>query len=869
MRWATTRLRFNGGIGPGPATVWLVTIGAVVAAASPDEGGSTARLAPTDTVDHVVRKAAHVVPAPRQLAWQEVEFASFVCFGVNTFTDREWGDGKEDPAIFNPTEFDAHEIVRVCKDAGINMVVFLAKHHDGFCLWPSAYTEHSVKNSPWRSGEGDMVREMADACREAGLKLSIYLSPWDRHEPTYGDSPVYNTFFMNQLRELLTNYGPVADVWFDGACGEGPNGKRQVYDWEGYYALIRELQPDATISISGPDARWCGNEAGVSRESEWSVVPENAGAQDADLGSRARLMEAAKQGHLLKWYPAQVDTSIRPGWFYHASQDDKVKSLDKLLDIYYGAVGGNAQLLLNMPIDPRGKIHENDVARIMELRRVLDATFDEDLASGAKARADTLRGNDPRYGADLTVDGDKETYWSTDDGVTVATLEYDLGAPRTFNRAMLQEYIKVGQRIEAFSLDVWNGETWAPVAGATTVGYKRLLRFDDVTAQRVRIRITQSRVCPTLSAFGLFHAPTAVSAPAITRDDAGEATLTSAPGVEVRYWLGGLPPSASSRRYTTPFPLPDGGTVKAIAIPPDTGAFVRVGESLLSEATFEPLAGVEAPDTDGGDAATDTTTAWQNLSPGADQVTVQRVTETLPLSDQANAGGWEKYAPLTDEFEGTTLDAAKWWDTNPGWKGRQPGLFDAGNVAVNEGRLHLTMRKGEPPEARKAEGFHTYTCAAVKSKSTVRYGYFEVKAKPMASAGSSSFWFYDSKDTWWTEIDVFELGGKAPGYERKMNMNVHVFHTPAEERHWSEHGIYVAPSDLIEDYHVYGLEWDEERITFYFDGVPVRTGPNTHWHQPLTLNFDSETMPDWFGLPEDTDLPSTFSVEYVRVWKRR
>jgi len=267
--------------------------------------------------------------------------------------------------------------------------------------------------------------------------------------------------------------------------------------------------------------------------------------------------------------------------------------------------------------------------------------------------------------------------------------------------------------------------------------------------------------------------------------------------------------------------------------------------------------------------APDAETMWRDLKAAADRFTVQRTTELLPLSDQANEGNWEKFQPLWDEFEGSTLDTKKWWDRNPHWKGRQPGLFDPANVAVSDGKLHLTMRKTEPPEALRKQGYHTYTCAAVKSKTTVRYGYFEVKAKPMASAGSSSFWFYDSTDAWWTEIDVFEIGGKAPGYERKVNMNVHVFHTPAEKRHWSRPGAYVAPSDLVDGYHVYGLEWDKDRITFYFDGVPVRTGPNTHWHQLLTLNFDSETMPDWFGLPEDGDLPSTYSIEYVPAWKRR
>jgi beta-glucanase (GH16 family) len=260
---------------------------------------------------------------------------------------------------------------------------------------------------------------------------------------------------------------------------------------------------------------------------------------------------------------------------------------------------------------------------------------------------------------------------------------------------------------------------------------------------------------------------------------------------------------------------------------------------------------------------------WQDLKPDAATGAVNRVTDAFPLSDQNNKGKWRKYDAMSDEFEGNALDAAKWWPSNPDWNGRQPGFFHAGNVAVSDGKLHLTMRKQEVPEMPKGEGYHAYTCAAVQSKTTVRYGYFEVKARAMKSAGSSSFWFYRSEPTWWTEIDVFEIGGGATGFERKLNMNVHVFRTPTENKHWSQGGMFLAPSNLADDYHVYGLEWGEKEIKYYFDGVLVRSGPNTHWHQPLTLNFDSETMPDWFGLPKDEDLPSTFSVEYVRAWKKR
>jgi alpha-L-fucosidase len=465
------------------------------------------QLAPGDTLEQIVAKAVQVVPAPRQVAWQEVEFAAFVHFGMNTFTDREWGEGNEDEKLFNPTDFDARQWMRAFKAAGIRMVILTCKHHDGFCLWPSRYTEHCVKNSPWREGKGDVVAEVAKAAREAGLKFGVYLSPWDRHEKSYGDSPKYNEHFRNQLREVLTNYGEMAEVWFDGACGEGPNGKRQEYDWNSFYAVIRELQPQATIAICGPDVRWCGNEAGSTRQSEWSVIPDGVDAMGQDVGSREVLAAAAKRSAVLRWHPSEVDTSIRPGWFYHAGEDGRVRPLRELLGIYFGSVGGNAQLLLNIPPDRRGRIHENDVARLQEIGDYLRAAFAVNLAAGAKATASAVRGRDPKYDASKTVDGDRETYWATDDGVTAASLTYDLGAPRTFSMAMLQEQITVGQRIEEFALYAWADGDWKEIARATTIGHKRLVRFPEVTARKVRLRIVQSRVCPTIANFGLFKAP--------------------------------------------------------------------------------------------------------------------------------------------------------------------------------------------------------------------------------------------------------------------------------------------------------------------------------------------------------------------------
>jgi alpha-L-fucosidase len=476
---------------------------------------------PGDSPTEIIRKAANVVPAPRQLAWQQQEFIAFAHFGMNTFTDRERGDGKESPSLFNPTDFDARQWVRVVKDAGMKLLILTAKHHDGFCLWPSKYTEHSVKNTPWKNGKGDVVGEVARACKEFGIKFGVYLSPWDRHEPTYGNSPVYNDHFRNQLRELLTNYGEVAEVWFDGANGEGPNGKKQVYDWQSYYKLIRELQPGAIIAIMGPDVRWVGTESGYGRETEWSVIPNVAENLDATASASQRFpidgafiprdlmgedlgsTEKIKTASTLVWYPAETDVSIRPGWFYHATQDGEVKSPSKLADIYYSSVGRNSVLLLNIPPDKRGRISESDAKSLMGMRKMLDETFRTNLALHATV---TASNESPGHSAFSVIDQKRDGYWTTDDGVDSAVVEFQLPKAESFDRVMLQENIRVGQRVEAFRLESWEDNSWKEFVRGTTIGYKRLLRFPVVTSQRVRLIIERSRTNPTLCGFGLFKA---------------------------------------------------------------------------------------------------------------------------------------------------------------------------------------------------------------------------------------------------------------------------------------------------------------------------------------------------------------------------
>ncbi len=436
------------------------------------------------------------VPSPSQLAWQRMELTMFLHFGVNTFTDREWGDGKEDPAVFAPSDLDARQWASTAREAGFRLLILTAKHHDGFCLWPSRFTDHSVARSPWKGGKGDVVREFVDACRAEGLKAGLYLSPWDRHAPMYG-TDAYNTHFTNQLAELLSSYGAIDEVWFDGACGEGPNGKRQVYDWPAYYSVIRRLQPQAVIAICGPDVRWVGNESGVARPGESSVQPPGAGRHGATAPDAV-------------WYPAECDVSIRPGWFYHAAEDGKVKSIEHLIDIYFKSVGRNSALLLNVPPDRRGRIADPDVRRLREFRATLDAVFATNLVAAANVLASDER-SDPtgRFRAGAAADGDVETYWALPDEVrSNAWLEARWEAPRTFNVVDVREFIPLGERVRTYRIEAASGDgPWRTVARGRVIGHRNLHRLGRVTATRVRLAIESAAACPAIAEFGLYLSP--------------------------------------------------------------------------------------------------------------------------------------------------------------------------------------------------------------------------------------------------------------------------------------------------------------------------------------------------------------------------
>lgn len=471
------------------------------------------------------------VPTAAQMAWQKMEMNMFCHFGPNTFTGKEWGDGTEIEDIFHPTALNCDQWAAVAKSAGFKGIIITAKHHDGFCLWPNPVSEHTVAQSSWRNGQGDVLRELSDACRKADLKFGIYISPWDRNAPTYG-SPAYNETFLQTLQSALTQYGPIYEQWFDGANGEGPNGKRQVYDWPAFNGQVYKLQPNAVIfSDVGPGCRWMGNEQGVNGRTCWSRL-DIAGYEPGALAPTQDTLNVGNYNGA-NWIPAETDVSIRPGWFYRDSEHPK--TLQELLKIYYTSVGRNSLLLLNVPPDQRGLIAAEDSARLVEFRQALDQIFGfqnnlfvqnyqkfKIYASNIRGVKDPLSccytwkgtrnscelqkgSNGDLFGTMNIVDNATDKYWATDDNVTTASLDIEFSTPQTFNRVLLQEYIPLGQRVEQFHIEVMNEDgTWRTIAEETTIGYKRIVLTERVTTRKVRIMIDKSRACIVLNRLGLY-----------------------------------------------------------------------------------------------------------------------------------------------------------------------------------------------------------------------------------------------------------------------------------------------------------------------------------------------------------------------------
>ncbi len=524
-------------------------------------------------------EAVGPIPSQRQLAWQELEYYGFVHFNMNTFTDMEWGEGGESPKNFNPTNLDTRQWAKTAKDAGMKGIILTAKHHDGFCLWPTETTDHSVKNSPWKNGEGDVVKELAEACEEFGLKFGVYLSPWDRNHPEYARKE-YVEVFHKQLEELLTNYGPVFEVWFDGANGGtgyygGANENRKIddatyYEWDKVTKIVRELQPEAVIFSGGnPDVRWVGNEDGFAAETNWSpMTPGSGNLQNGDEDGT-------------HWIPAEADVSIRPGWYYHEREDHQVKTLPHLLDIYYKSVGRNASLLLNLPVDTRGLVHEKDVEQLMKLRKQLDKDFAENLVVDSKVTASSVAGSN--HSAQNAINSDTKAYWMPKNETTIeASIAIEFDQMQEVNRFVVQEYIALGQRVKSFTLEGEINGTWEEIASGTTIGYKRILRFDPVEVSSLRLTIKDAKARPLISNIEAYRAPLVMEAPEIVQNSEGSVSIESYDkNLELYYTLNGEEPTKNSKRYSEEFLLQDPTHVMAVAYNPGTDSYSEVSTRRL------------------------------------------------------------------------------------------------------------------------------------------------------------------------------------------------------------------------------------------------------------------------------------------------
>lgn len=444
-------------------------------------------------------------PSPAQLRWHALESCMFIHFGVNTFTGKEWGEGRESPAVFDPAQLDCAQWVAAAKSAGLRSIVITAKHHDGFCLWPSPLTKHSVASSLWRGGKGDVLAELSRACAAGSIGFGVYLSPWDRNNPLYGSGAQYNDYFASQLRDVLTHYGPVCEVWFDGACGEGPDGRRQVYDFPKFIGVVRECQPGACIfSDAGPDIRWVGNESGYGGDPNWCRLTA-AEFFPGITGRNDLLLHGQPDG--ANWLPAEVDVSIRPGWFWRTAEDDKVKDARILQRIWFESVGRGCNLLLNVPVDERGLIGDGDLAALKAWGDSRRSLLERDLAIGALATASSVRGGaqEGPFGAQRAIDGSKETYWATDDGMTSGSVTITLAQRANLRAVRVEEAIELGQRVDGYSIEVRQGSgEWKEVAAGRTIGVRCIVPLECQGVDAVRLVIRNARACPCISQISIY-----------------------------------------------------------------------------------------------------------------------------------------------------------------------------------------------------------------------------------------------------------------------------------------------------------------------------------------------------------------------------
>ncbi len=693
------------------SVVGLVIVGASRGIWADEVYRNGVAVGPTDTTEQIVEKAARVVPSERQLAWQRGEFICFVHFGVNTFTAREWGTGMEDPKIFNPTKLDTDQWCRMMKAAGMTQVILTVKHHDGFCLWQTRYTDHSVASSPWRDGKGDVLRDLVDSCERFGIKVGVYLSPADLYQiesanGLYGNlseytertipravpgrpfkdkrtftfrADDYNEYFMNQLFELLTEYGPIYEVWFDGAHPKRKGG--QTYTHSQWYQLIRTLAPEAVIFGKGPDVRWCGNEGGGTREAEWNAIPLPVEPEefdwpdmtDTDLASQAKLAQMAGKGGYLHWYPAETNTSIRRGWFWR-DEEQFVKGTEEILDIWYRSVGGNTVFLLNIPPNREGLFAERDCHVLQEVGQILGKTFAVDLSEGAKATASATRG--VGFEASNALDDDLDSCWMAPLGTRQAELVVTLAGEKTFNRVMFQEQIQdFGQRIERFAVDVMANGEWREIGSGRTVGHKRICRTQTVTSEKIRVRVLDSRVCPTISNVGVYFEAVRLSEPKFSRDGQGNVTVYCEPaGPVIRYTTDGSEPGKDSPIYTSPIRLPKGGTVKAVAVDPTDGTtgpaasatfdIGRAGWKVVRVSSEQPPNEAAGNAID-GDPKTIWHTQWSGAAPGHPHEIV------IDLGQSHTLAGFT-YLPRQDGQSNGTVVEYEFYVSRDGQRWRRP-----------------------------------------------------------------------------------------------------------------------------------------------------------------------------------------------------
>jgi alpha-L-fucosidase len=611
------------------------------------------------------------LPSAAQLNWHEMEMYCLIHFGVDTYTDKEWGFGDEDPAILNPTKFDASQIVGAAKAGGFKGIVVVAKHHDGLCIWPTKTTEHNITKTPWRDGKGDMIKEYQEACEKLGMQMGLYCSPWDRNNPQYG-KPEYVEIYREQLKELYSNYGKLFISWHDGANGGdgyygGKNETRKIdhttyYGWPTTWGITRKLQPGATIfGDVGPDVRWVGNEEGHAGETSWATYTPEApveGKTPANGYVKHWLgVEGTRNGKY--WMPAEADVSLRPGWFYHASQNDQVKSPYTLLDLYYRSVGRGANLDLGLSPNRDGLLDQTDVDALKGFGAVLKETFKVNLAKGARLQASNIRGGkNATFGPQFLMDADRYSYWSTDDAVTTPSLTLDLKGVQSFNVIRLRENIKLGQRIEAIEVEAFLNNKWQKIASATSIGANRLIRLPQtITTSRVRLKITKSPVAIALSDFGLYKEPAHLTAPVIFRDKSGKVTIsTLAPVSSLHYTVDGSVPTLKSAAYKESFMFPKGGQVRAIALEGKQASELATRTFDISKAKWtlmhdsvgkQPLYAIdENPKTIWSTLSADTTDAFKSaqLSIDLHEQTPIAAFSYLPRQDKQNDGIVDRYS---------------------------------------------------------------------------------------------------------------------------------------------------------------------------------------------------------------------------------